>query len=99
MLIRRELLRAHVTRRVGHGQRYVVTRAYLSDGTIAQRVNPGHPDEDVLPWETIGRYEDLLAERDRLEREGWAVERDGARQRVFAPPGTAANLGKHPHSS
>lgn len=75
MSLRRELLRAHVTRRIAHGDRYVVTRAYLSDGTIEQRVNPGRADDDELPWERVGRYDDLRAERDRLKREGWAIER------------------------
>ena len=76
--IRRELLRAHMTRRVAHGARYVVTRKYLSDGTIEQHVNPGRPDDDDLPWERIGRYDDLAAERDRLRREGWSIERRAA---------------------
>ncbi len=76
--MRHELLRAYVTRRVGHGQRYLVTRAYMSDGTIQQRVNPGHPDDEAVPWETIGRYDDVVAERDRLRRDGWAVERRSA---------------------
>ncbi len=80
-MIRRELLRAYVTRRVGHGQRYVVTRVYLSDGTIRQQVNPGHPDDEEDPWETVGRYDDLAAERDLLRREGWAIERPSARAR------------------
>ena len=71
---RREMLRAHVTRRTGHGQRYVVTRLYLSDGTIEQQVNPGHPDGDELPWTRVGTYADLATERTALTREGWAVE-------------------------
>lgn len=75
MSLLRELLRAYVTRRIGHGERYLVTRAYMSDGTIEQRVNPGHPDDDDLPWAPVGRYDDILAERDRLQREGWAVQR------------------------
>jgi hypothetical protein len=73
--IRRELLRAHMTRRVAHGVRYVVTRAYLGDGTIEERVNPGKPDDDDVPWKRVGRYDDLAAERDRLRREGWSIER------------------------
>lgn len=68
-MLRRELLRAYVTKRVGHGQRYLVTRAYLSDGTIEQRVNPGRADDDDVPWERMGRFDDLVAERDRLRRE------------------------------
>lgn len=74
-LAMREVLRAHVTRRLGHGQRYVVTRSYMNDGSIRQRVNPGKPDEDVIAWKRVGRYDDLAAERDRLRREGWQVER------------------------
>ena len=80
MLVR-ELLRAHVTRRIGHGARYVVTRAYLSDGTIQQRANPGVPDEEQLPWEKVGRYDDLAAERERLRREGWEIG-DGPGTRI-----------------
>jgi hypothetical protein len=77
--LRRELLRAHMTRRVGHGVRYTATRAYFSDGTIEERVNPGKPDEGELPWKRIGRYDDLAAERDRLRRQGWQIERRRAR--------------------
>jgi hypothetical protein len=73
--LRRELLRAHMTRRVAHGVRYVVTRAYLSDGTVEQRVNPGRPDDEEYSWKKIGRYGDLIAERDRLRREGWTISR------------------------
>lgn len=74
VVIRRELLRAYVTKRLAHGERYVLTRAYLSDGTIEQRTNPGYPDDDDLPWSRIGTYRDLEAERDHLTREGWSVE-------------------------
>jgi hypothetical protein len=72
---RREVLRAHVTRRLAHGERYVVTRVYMSDGTIEQRINPGKPDDDAIPWTRAGRYEDVRAERQRLRREGWQIER------------------------
>lgn len=68
------MLRAHMTRRMGHGQRYVVTRVYLSDATIEQQVNPGHPDGDGLPWTRVGTYTDLATERTALTRKGWAVE-------------------------
>lgn len=74
MSLRREVLRAHVTKRLAHGERYVVTRAYLSDGSIEQRVNPGQPDDDDLAWSHIGRNDDLSAERERLQREGWSIE-------------------------
>lgn len=76
IVIRRELLRAYVTKRLAHGERYVVTRAYLSNGTIEQRTNPGYLDDDALPWSRVGRYRDLESERDRLTREGWAIERE-----------------------
>lgn len=86
MPIRRELLRAYVTRRMGHGERHVVTRAYLSDGTVEQRVNPGRPDDDEISWEKVGRYDDLVVERDRLRRAGWAIERRDARQGARRKP-------------
>lgn len=73
-LFRREVLRASVTRRLAHGDRLVVTRVYLSDGTVQERTNPGVPDDDDLPWSPAGKYEDLDAERARLTREGWAIE-------------------------
>ena len=76
-MLPREVLRAYVTRRMGHGQRYVVTRTYWSDGTISQRVNPGRADDEDIPWQRIGRYEDLLAERDRLRRQGWEIAAHG----------------------
>ncbi len=74
MLMKRELLRAYVTRTVAHGDRHVVTRAYLSDGTIDEQVNPGVADPDDVPWAPAGRYDDLDAERERLVREGWSIE-------------------------
>lgn len=75
-LFRREVLRASVTRRLAHGDREVVTRVYLSDGTVEERTNPGIPDDDDLPWSPAGKYNDLDAERDRLRRDGWAIEGD-----------------------
>jgi hypothetical protein len=74
MLLRRELLRAYVTRTLAHGDRHVVTRVYLSDGTIEEQTNPGVPDPADLPWSPAGRFEDLTAERKRLVREGWSIE-------------------------
>jgi hypothetical protein len=75
-LFRREVLRASVTRRLAHGDRHVVTRVYLNDGTVEERTNPGVPDDDDLPWSPAGHYRDLDAERERLSREGWSVEED-----------------------
>lgn len=81
MLLRRELLRAYMTRTLAHGDREVVTRAYLSDGTIEEQRNPGLPDPDDVPWSPAGRYDDLAAERERLAREGWSIEpEDGTRR-------------------
>ena len=71
-------MRAYVTRRLAHGDRYVVTRAYLSDGTIEERTNPGIPDDDDLPWSRVGRCDDLERERDRLAHEGWSIETDAS---------------------
>lgn len=64
-------MRAYVTKRLAHGDRYLLTRAYLSDCTIEQRLNPGLADDDDVPWERVGQYQDVLAERDRIRREGW----------------------------
>jgi len=79
-LVRREIMRAYVTRRLAHGDRYVVTRAYLSDGTIEERTNPGIPDDDDLPWSRVGQCDDLERERDRLAHEGWSIEAEGGRE-------------------
>lgn len=76
MFLRRELMRASITKRVAHGDRYVVTRAYLSDGRVEQRTNPGVPHDDDLPWSPAGRYRDLDAERERLTRAGWSIEEE-----------------------
>jgi hypothetical protein len=74
MILRRELLRAYVTKTLAHGERYVMARRYLTDGTVEQRTNPGVPDEDYLSWSPAGRYESLEAERERLVHEGWSIE-------------------------
>lgn len=71
MPLRREVLRAHVTKRLAHGDRYLVTRVYVSDGSIEQRVNPGLIDDDLVEWQRVGRYDDLGVEREKLRREGW----------------------------
>lgn len=76
-LLRRELLRASVTRKVGHGQRYVLVRSYRSDGTVMQRINEGDPD-DVQRWKPFGKWTDIAREQRRLRREGWEVERPRA---------------------
>lgn len=75
-LFRREVLRASVTRRLAHGDRLVVTRVYLSDGTVQERTNPGVPDDDDLLWSPAGNYRDLDAERQRPSRDGWSIEED-----------------------
>lgn len=69
-------MRAHVTRRLAHGDRHVVTRVYMSDGTVEERTNPGVPEDDDLPWSPAGKYDDLDAERERLTRDGWAIGAD-----------------------
>lgn len=74
MVLRREVLRATITKTLAHGERYVMRRAYFSDGTIEQQLNPGHPDEGELPWKRIGSYSDLKNVREELARDGWAVE-------------------------
>jgi hypothetical protein len=74
MVLRKEVLRAAITKTLAHGERYVMRRAYFSDGTIEQQLNPGHPDEGDLPWKRIGSYLDLMKEREALARDGWAIE-------------------------
>ena len=66
------MLRAEMTRSVGPGTAYLLTRLYLADGTILEQLNPGVPDADN-DWKTIGIEADLPGAAARLRREGWAV--------------------------
>lgn len=64
--------RAEVTRVIGPGTRYLVTREYRADGTIREQVDPGRPDPEG-DWRVIGREPDLAGAPDRLRRSGWLV--------------------------
>lgn len=66
------VLRAEMTRSIGPGTAYLLTRLYLADGTILEQTNPGVPDLEN-DWEAIGHEDDLAGAADRLAREGWAV--------------------------
>ena len=66
------MLRAELTKAIGHGTSYLLTRLYLADGTILEQTNPGVPDlED--DWRRIGTESDLTGAAERLRRQGWAV--------------------------
>jgi len=67
------VLRAHLVRTVGHGQRYLVELALSADGRIHKRLNAGVP-ETVEAWKEVGRWSDLESERRRLLAEGWKIE-------------------------
>ena len=69
------MLRAEVTKAIGHGTAYLLTRLYLADGTILEQTNPGVPDleNDDNDWQRIGTEPDLAGAAQRLRREGWAV--------------------------
>lgn len=66
------MLRAEVTKSVGPGTAYLLTRLYLADGTILEQTNPGVPDVEN-DWNTVGAESDIAAAAERLRREGWAV--------------------------
>jgi hypothetical protein len=70
------VLRAEVTRSVGPGTAYLLTRLYLADGTILEQLNPGLPEVDN-DWKTIGTEADLPGAPARLRGEGWAVTAEG----------------------
>lgn len=75
------LVCAKVTRSLGAGQRYLVTRKYQSDGRILQQVNPGVPSP--TDWKVIGRVDDLDAEITLLRSQGWEIERRSIRRELF----------------
>ena len=66
------VLRAEITKSVGPGTAYVLTRLYLADGTILEQLNPGLLDLEN-GWKPAGHEPDLAGVEDRLRRGGWAV--------------------------
>lgn len=52
------MVRAELTRSVGPGWAYLLTRVYLADGTILEQTNPGLLDLEN-DWKTVGREDDL----------------------------------------
>jgi hypothetical protein len=66
------VLRAEITKRIGPGTAYLLTRHYLADGTILEQTNPGLPDVEN-DWKAVGHEDDLAGAAERLTREGWAV--------------------------
>ena len=66
------ILRAEITKAIGPGTAYLLTRLYLADGTILEQLNPGVPDPEI-GWTDAGREADLAGAAERLRREGWAV--------------------------
>jgi len=70
------LLRAELTKSIGPGTAYLLTRLYLADGTILEQTNPGLPDVEN-DWKTVGRETDLGGVAARLRREGWRVTSEG----------------------
>ena len=70
------VLRAELTKSIGHGTAYLMTRLYLADGTILEKTNPGLPDLEN-DWKRIGTEADLAGAPERLRREGWAVTPEG----------------------
>ena len=66
------VLRAEITKRIGPGTAYLLTRVYLADGTILEQTNRGLPDVEN-GWITTGREPDRAGVGTRLVREGWLV--------------------------
>ncbi|HEV2251420.1 MAG TPA: hypothetical protein VGT60_13035 [Candidatus Limnocylindria bacterium] len=66
------VLRAELTKSIGPGMAYLLTRLYLADGTILEQTNPGLPDVEN-GWTVVGREADLAGAADRLASAGWAV--------------------------
>ena len=66
------VLRAELTKTIGPGAAYLLTRLYLADGTILEQTNPGLPDVEN-DWKTVGREADLATAAERLRQQGWLV--------------------------
>ena len=66
------VLRAEITKWIGPGSAYLITRLYLADGTILEQTNRGLPDVEN-GWTKTGREPDLAGVAARLAREGWLV--------------------------
>jgi hypothetical protein len=66
------VLRAQVTKSVGPGTVYLLTRLYLADGVILEQTNPGLLGLEN-GWKTVGTEADLAGVAERLRREGWSV--------------------------
>ena len=66
------VLRAELTKSIGPGAAYLLTRLYLADGTILEQTNPGLPDVEN-DWKTAGRESDLAGAAARLRHDGWRV--------------------------
>jgi hypothetical protein len=66
------VLRAEITKSLGPGTSYLLTRLYLQDGTVLEQTNPGLPDIEE-DWKPIGTETDLAGAPARLTREGWSV--------------------------
>ncbi len=72
--MRTVLARAEMTRRMAHGERYLLTRLFLADGRVLEQSNPGMPDVED-DWREIGRYGDLDAALADLGRQGWGISK------------------------
>ena len=66
------VLRAELTKSIGPGAAYLLTRLYLADGTILEQTNPGLPDLEN-DWKTVGQEPDLPTAAARLREQGWLV--------------------------
>ena len=66
------VLRAEITKSIGPGSAYLLTRLYLKDGTILEQTNPGLADLDD-GWTAAGVEQDLSSVAERLTRQGWLV--------------------------
>ena len=71
-MIARVLLRAHLLKSVGPGQKYLMEREWRSDGRVMQRVNAGEPIKED-DWQEVARWTDLDRERATSTTEGWEL--------------------------
>lgn len=66
------VFRAELTKSIGPGAAYLLTRLYLADGTILEQTNRGLPDVEN-DWKAVGRESDLATVATRLRQQGWLV--------------------------
>lgn len=70
----KDLLRASIVLKVAHGERFLLTRRYLSDGRIMESSQAG--PTDMAREREVGRFDDLRKARRSLLDSGWVLSEE-----------------------